>query len=152
MTVLREYEYEDHTADIEIIGYGNTPKRAIEALVLGMVNIIYDNEKVEKKELKEFVIEGKDILEIIYKVAKICLEDVFYKEKLAIRDIRVKNLKRIRIESKKYKWMCRFEVYGEKYDKEKHGFKKEVKAVTLHDINITKIMKTYWTTELVVDV
>jgi SHS2 domain-containing protein len=152
MTVLREYEYEDHTADIKIIGYGNTPKRAIEALVLGMVNIIYDNEKVEKKELKEFVIEGKDILEIIYKVAKICLEDVFYKEKLAIRDIRVKNLKRIRIESKKYKWMCRFEVYGEKYDKEKHGFKKEVKAVTLHDINITKIMKTYWTTELVVDV
>ncbi|BFI73705.1 protein archease [Nanoarchaeota archaeon] len=152
MTVLREYEYEDHTADIKITGYGNTPKRAIEALVLGMVNIIYDSEKVEKKESKEYTIEGKDILEIIYKVAKTVLEDVFYKNKLAIRDIRVKNLKRVRIESKKYKWMCRFEVYGEKYDKEKHGFKKEVKAVTLHDINITKIMKTYWTTEIVVDV
>ena len=39
MTVLREYEYEDHTADIKIVGYGNTPKRAIEALILGMFNI-----------------------------------------------------------------------------------------------------------------
>jgi SHS2 domain-containing protein len=152
MTVLREYEYEDHTADIKIVGYGNTPKRAIEALILGMFNIIYDNEKVEKKESKQFIIEGKNILEIIYNVAKICLEEVFYKDKFAVRDIRVKNLKKVRIESKKYKWVCRFEVYGEKYDKEKHGFKKEVKAVTLHDINITKIMKTYWSAEIVVDV
>lgn len=113
MTVLREYEYEDHTADIKIVGYGNTPKRAIEALILGMFNIIYDNEKVEKKESKQFVIEGKNILEIIYNVARICLEEVFYKDKFAIRDIRVKNLKKVRVESKKYKWVCRFEVYGE---------------------------------------
>ncbi|BBL45491.1 protein archease [Nanobdella aerobiophila] len=152
MTVLREYEYEDHTADIKVIGYGNTPKRAIEALVLGISNLIYNSEKVEKKESFDYDLEGKDILDIIYKVAKTVLEDSFFNKNLAIRDIRVKNLKRVRLESRKYKWYCRFSVYGEKYDKDKHEFRKEVKAVTLHDINITKIKKTYWTVELVVDV
>ncbi|MGC9080011.1 MAG: archease [Nanopusillaceae archaeon] len=152
MTVFREFEYEDHTADIKITGYGNTPKRAIEALVLGMFNIIYDIEKVEKREAIEMNVEGQDILDTIYKVAKTCLEDIFYTKKFAVKDIRVKNLKRVRLEGKKFKWYCRFEVSGEPYNKEKHGFKKEVKAVTLHDINLEKIKKTYWLAELIVDV
>lgn len=152
MTVLKEFEYEDHTADIRVIGYGNTPKRAIEALVLGMLNIIYDIEKVEKNETKEISVRGRDILEIINKIATKVL-DIFYIDKFAIGDIRVKNLRKIKKRPKNEQmWEAIIVLYGEEYDINKHGFKKEVKAATYHDLDIKKIKKSYWISQLVVDV
>lgn len=152
MTVLKEFEYEDHTADIKVIGYGNTPKRSIEALMLGILNIIYDIDKVDKKETKEIHIKGKDILEVINKLATKIL-DVFYIEKFAIGDIRVKHLRKIKRRPKKdFYWDVIAILYGEPYDINKHNFKKEVKAATYHEIDIKKIKKSYWISQIIVDV
>lgn len=152
MTILKEFDYEEHTADIIVNGYGNTPKRAIEAVTLGILNLIYDIDKVEKKEMKEIEIKCNDILEVIHDVAEKCLEE-FYVNNFAIRDLDVINMRKLKNPEnrKKYYWYVRFRIYGEKYEKEKHNFKKEVKAVTMHDIDIQRLKKAYWTTSVVVD-
>jgi len=150
MVALRDFEYEEHTADIKIIGYGNTPKRAIEALMLGMLNIIYNIDKVKIEEQKEINFSADDILDVIFNLGTKVL-DVFYVDKFAIGDVRVKNLRKIRKEKKVF-WSVRVGLFGEKYDKEKHGFKKEVKAVTYHELDIKRIRKAYWIASMVVDV
>ncbi len=152
MTALRDWSYEEHTADVKIVGYGNTPKRAIESVILGIMNIIYDTEKVDKVIEKEYEIQGDDILEVIYKILQKSLE-IFYVENFAVRDVRVKNLRRIKDrEKKKVYWIAKFKLFGESYNKGKHGFKKEVKAVTMHDLTLERIKKSYWVVEAVVDV
>lgn len=148
--MLREFEYEDHTADVKIVAYGNTPKRAIEALILGMLNVIYDIDKVEKKDQKEIELEANDILEVIFELGTKIL-DMFYVDKFAIGDIRVKNLRRVK-KGKEKVWYVRIGIFGEKYDMNKHGFKKEVKAVTYHNLDIKRIRKAYWVATMVVDV
>jgi len=152
MTILREFEYEDHTSDMKIIGHGNTPKRAIEAVILGIANIIYDIEKVEKREQIEVSFKANDILDALYKSAKQFL-DLFYVKKFAIRDVRVKHLRKIKVrENKTFFWDIDITFFGEQYNPEKHGRKKEVKAVTYHDLNLTKITKSHWIGEVIVDV
>ena len=148
--MLREFEYEDHTADVKIVAYGNTPKRNIEALMLGMLNVIYDIDKVEKKEQKELEIEASDIIEVIFELGTKIL-DMFYVDKFAIGDIRVKNLRRVK-KGKDKVWYVRVGLFGEKYDMNKHGFKKEVKAVTYHNLDIKRVRKAYWIATMVVDV
>ncbi|HIP90197.1 MAG TPA: archease [Candidatus Nanopusillus sp.] len=150
MVMLREFEYEDHTADVKIVAYGNTPKRTIEALMLGMLNLIYDIDKVEKKEQKEIELEANDIIEVIFELGTRIL-DIFYVDKFAIGDIRIKNLRRVKKEKEKV-WYVRTNLFGEKYDTNKHGFKKEVKAITYHNLDIKRIRKAYWIATMVVDV
>ncbi|MEM4772961.1 MAG: archease [Nanoarchaeales archaeon] len=137
MTILKEFEYEDHMSDIKIVGHGNTPKRAIEAVILGTANLIYDTEKVDKKETIEITFKTNDILEAIYNSVKEFL-NLFYFQKFAIRDVRVKHLRKIKIR--------------EKYDINKHGYKKEIKSATYYDLSIKKITKSHWLVEVVVDV
>ncbi|RDD52273.1 archease [Nanoarchaeota archaeon NZ13-N] len=152
MTILREFEYEDHTADIKVIGHGNTPKRAIESVILGIANVIYDIDKVEKKQEININLKANDILEILYKSAKSFL-DLFYTKKIVIRDVRVKHLRKIKVREKKtFFWDVDITFFGEEYNPEKHGRKKEVKAVTYHDLNLTKITKSHWIGEVVIDV
>jgi SHS2 domain-containing protein len=152
MTILKEFEYEDHTADIKIIGHGNTPKRAIEAAVLGVANLMYDLEKVEKKQTIEVKFNVNDILDVLYYSVKKFL-DIFYIDKIAIRDLRVKHLRKIKVkENKSFYWSVDISFFGEKYNKEKHGFKKEVKAVTYHEIDLKRITKAHWIAEIIVDV
>lgn len=152
MTILKEFEYEDHTSDVIVNGYGNTPKRAIEALTLGILNLVYDIEKVEKKEQKDIEIKCNDVLQIIHDVAEKSLEE-FYVNNFAIADIEIINLRKIKLPEnrKKYYWYVRFRIIGEEYNKEKHGFKKEVKAVTMHDISLEKLKKAYWISSVTVD-
>lgn len=150
MTILRDFEYEDHTADIKVVGYGNTMKRAIEALMLGILNIMYDVEKVDPKETISFTIKANDILDIVFKIGSEVLNK-FYVGKYAIRDIRVKNLRKEK-ENKEVIWIANVVLHGEKYDVNKHGFKKEVKAVTYHDLDIKRIRKSLWISSMVVDI
>lgn len=152
MTILKEYEYETHTADLIVNGYGNTPKRAIEALVNGIMDYIYDREKVEKKETKIIELNANDIYEVIYKVAERALEE-FYANKFAINDIEIMNLRRVKDRERKLEyWYVRFKLLGENYNMRKHGFKREIKAVTMHDIEIIKIKKAYWMVKVTVDI
>ncbi|MEM0379532.1 MAG: archease [Nanopusillaceae archaeon] len=152
MTILKEFEYEDHMSDIKIVGHGNTPKRAIEAVILGTANLIYDTEKVDKKETIEITFKTNDILEAIYNSVKEFL-NLFYFQKFAIRDVRVKHLRKIKIRDKKiYFWETNITFFGEKYDINKHGYKKEIKSATYYDLSIKKITKSHWLVEVVVDV
>ena len=150
MVVLREFEYEDHPSDIKVVAYGNTPKRVIEALMLGILNIIYDINKVENKAQKEINFEAEDIIEVIFKLGNTLL-DIFYIDKFAIGDIRVKNLRRIKKNNEKI-WSVCVKIFGEDYDIKKHEFKKEVKAVTYNELSIKRVRKAYWIATAVVDV
>lgn len=152
MTILKEFEYEDHMSDIKIVGHGNTPKRAIEAVILGVANLIYDIEKVNKREIIEITFKSSDILEAVYNSVKEFL-NIFYFQKLAIRDVRVKHLRKIKIREKKIIfWETSISFFGEKYDINKHGYKKEIKSVTYYDLSLKKITKSHWIAEVVVDV
>ncbi len=148
--ILREFDYEGHTSDVKVVAYGNTPKRVLEALMLGILNLIYDVDKVEPKEQREIEFYAEDILPVIFELGTRIL-DAFYIDKFAIGDLRVKSLRRTRKNDKKL-WYVRVGLFGEQYDPKKHGAKKEVKAITYHEMDFRKIRKSYWFASCVVDV
>lgn len=146
----REFKYLEHTADVKIVGYGNTIKKVFEALALGTMNIMYDIAKVDLKEERELELKSEDIISTLY---DFLLENLnlFYIDMFAIGDIKVKNLKRIKVEKNKF-WYIRWKVFGEKYDPNKHDRKKEVKAITYNEMSIRKVKKGLWEGKCVVDV
>ncbi len=151
---LRYWEYKEHTADVKVVGYGNTIKRAFEALALGIMNIMYDVSKVEPKEEKEFELESEDIISTLYDFLTQIL-DTFYIDNFAVGDVKIKNLRRKekKVNDKKIRvWYCRFKVKGEKYNPEKHGRGKEVKAITYNEMNVEKVKEGLWKAECVVDI
>ena len=151
---IRDYcfEYLEHTADVKIRGYGRNLKRAFYSGAAGMLNLIYDLDKVENKE-KRYEIEAKGdyAVDVLYEWLEKLLE-AFYVEKIAFGYFKIKNLRRVKDEEGNKYWYLRGYAEGELYSLKKHGFKKEVKAVTMHDMKIGKLGRAKYYVEFIVDV
>ena len=151
---IRDYcfEYLEHTADVKIRGYGRNLKKAFYSGAAGMLNHIYDLDKVESKE-KRYEIEAKGdyAVDVLYEWLEKLLE-ALYVEKIAFGYFKIKNLRRVKDEEGNKYWYLRGYAEGESYSLKKHGFKKEVKAVTMHDMKIGKLGRAKYYVEFIVDV
>ena len=126
------YKIVEHTADIGIEAYGKTLEEAFENAAKGMFSIITNNGKIERKIERKIEIsrDGDDEMLLVDWLSElIYLHDV---EKLVFGDFKVKiNDKLVAT------------AYGEKYDREKHGYGIEIKAVTYHMLEIKRNKKGF---------
>ena len=124
------YKIIEHTADVGIEAHGATLEEAFEEAAKGMFAIITDGSKIESKvERKvEIPFEGDE---------EILLVD-WLNELLYIYDVEglVFGKFNVKINDKLIGY-----AYGEKYDRQKHGYGVEIKAVTYHMLEIKRNKK-----------
>lgn len=134
---MKSFEIFEHTADVGIIAYGTTLEKAFENVAEGMFSLISPNKKIENKAKKMIEISrvGDDEQLVVD----------FLSELLYIHDTEKYVFGAFNV---KINDVVKVEAWGEKYNREKHGYGVEIKAVTYHLLEIKKNAKGYRITVL----
>ena len=130
---MESYNTFEHTADIGIEAYGSTLEEAFENAAKGMFSIITDGSAiapVEKRDIELPVDSDKEQLLVDWLSELLYINDV---DGMVFGDFKVK------IDGKLVG-----EAWGEKYDREKHGYGAEIKAVTYHMLQIKRNKKGFY--------
>ncbi len=130
---MESYNTFEHTADIGIEAYGSTLEEAFENAAKGMFSIITDGSDiapVEKRDIELPVDSDKEQLLVDWLSELLYINDV---DGMVFGDFKVK------IDGKLVG-----EAWGEKYDREKHGYGAEIKAVTYHMLQIKRNKKGFY--------
>jgi len=137
---MKNFEFLDiATADMAFAAYGKTKEKMFENAAKALMSVMFKG-KIEIKEIKEINIEGND---------DFCLLQKFLSELLFLYETEhlIFSKFKVRINGNKLNAECS----GEKYDKKKHEFIIDVKAITYHKMEIKK-EKNLWKCVVVVDV
>ena len=125
----------DHATDAIIEVRAKDLNEAFTVSANAIINITLDQDKVQEKEQKEIVAQGKDLRYLLFS----WLEEVTFvliTEGFAI--------KRVELEiSENGGYTIHAKAYGESLDFEKHNFKVEIKAPTFYDMEIKKNDEIY---------
>jgi len=122
------YKTLEHATDAIIEVTADNLEDAFKTAGVSVIETILDISKVEEKEKKKIIVEGKDLKYLLYN----WLEEIII---LTITEGFAG--KRIQVEmSEDDKWRITAEIFGENIDLKKHGFKVEIKSPTFHDMRI----------------
>ena len=122
------YKTLEHATDAIIEVTADNLKEAFKIAGISVIETILDISKVEEKENKKIVVEGKDLRYLLYN----WLEEIII---LTITEGFAG--KRLQIEmSEDEKWKITAKIFGENIDLKKHEFKVEIKSPTFHDMRI----------------
>ena len=129
---LGGFRFLEHTSDAYIEAWGPTLEAAFANAAAGLYEIMFNLESVEPTTQGKVHVEGHDEQELLYNwlealLLKFDIDKLVY-SRFDIDHI-VKKPKSMDLNAK---------VKGEKYDREKHGAKVEVKGVTYHRMEILK--------------
>jgi SHS2 domain-containing protein len=128
---LRGYRFLPHTADIKVEAWGETLEEAYEASGIAFYNIILDVDNVEKRIEHPITADGFDPESLLFNY----IEELIVKfelERLVFRDFK------LYIERGEDSYRLHGTGYGERYNREKHGYKVQVKAITYHEMEINE--------------
>ena len=126
---MKKYRFLDHTADIKVEAWGKKLEDVFKNAGIAFYDIILDIQSVETKVSRRIRIEGFDLESLLFNwIDKLIL--LFELESLVFRDFDVN----ISQEPELYRLVAA--GYGERYDREKHGYKVHVKAMTYHEMEI----------------
>jgi len=125
-----DYEYLDHTADIQLHSWGPTINEAFEQNALAMFNYISELKYVDINEADSTIIEveGHDLESLLYSfmnefLMAFCIDKIVCK-KITILHFDKENFK------------IKAKGQGEKFDKKKHPQGTEIKAITYSAMQI----------------
>lgn len=122
-----KFEFFDHTADVGIRAWGKTLEEAFENSALAVFEVMTDTTKVERRERREVTVEGYDLENLLYRWIESLL---FYYD----TELLLFSAFKVTIEG----LSLRGEALGEKFDPERHERRTVVKAMTYHEMEITK--------------
>ncbi len=124
------YKIIEHTADIGIEAYGKNLEEAFENAAKGMFAIITGNSKIDSKIKRKIELEkekDEELLLVDWLSELLYIHDV---EKLVFGEFKVE------MNDKLLGY-----AFGEKYDRKKHKYGMEIKAVTYHMLEIKRNKK-----------
>lgn len=128
---MEPYTTFEHTADIGIEARGETLEEAFANAARGMFSIIVDGSDIVPRVTREIELPAEDDLEqlvVDWLSELLYIHDV---EKLVFGDFQVSiGEERLRATAR-----------GEPYSREKHGYGREIKAVTYHMLSIKRTKK-----------
>lgn len=142
MSLNKKFEFFDHTADVGIKAYGKDLNEAFANAALAVFEVMTDTSKIEPKEKREIEVEGIDLENLLYRWIESLL--VYYDAELLLFGKFDVNVDEANLKLKATAW-------GEKFNPEKHERRTVVKAMTYHEMSITKTDKGYVLT-FVVDI
>jgi SHS2 domain-containing protein len=137
---VKRFEVLDHTADIGLIVYGEDLKRLFENAGEGFFHLITDLTKVRRKIERRIEIGGKGLERLMVD---------WLSELLYLHDVENFLFKGFRIESVG-KGGLKARVKGEPFHEGVHVIKREVKAVTYHQIKVQQ-KEGAWRAQIIFD-
>lgn len=120
----KQYEYRDHTADIQLHSWGQNLQEAFEYVGLCMFGYMTNLERVEVDEEKtqEFTVEGHDMNSLLFNY----LDELLYRfntDEIVVCDLRI-----LDFDEKLFK--VKVHARGEHFSIKKHLQGTEIKAIT----------------------
>jgi protein archease len=135
------YELLEHTADLAVRVRGADLAELLANVGWAMVDLMADASAVAVRESREVAVRGESLEELVVAWAN---EVLFRFETETLLLPAVENLSVIGLEA-------RGVLRGERLDRDRHGWKTELKSATYHDLSVQKLPDG-WRADLVVDV
>ena len=124
------YTFLPHTTDAYIQATGSTLEEALEFAGMALCDTMYDSNSVASKHLEDLQVSGSDEVALLYN----WLETLLLKFEL---ERKVFSKFKVTVDRKSTNGIQALaKLYGEFFDRRRHGAKVEVKAVTLHKIEV----------------
>ncbi len=145
-TTRKQFEYLDHTADIQIHSWGDSFAQAAEQAVVGMFNYISDTSTVEVDTSwnREVCATGHDLQSLLYNFMNDWLFEFCGNEFLPLT-VRVVNCD---LES----FVIKSIGVGERFSRAKHALGTEVKAITYSAMQISQRTCGIYDIYIIVDI
>ena len=123
-----KYEVLDHTADLGLVIYGRDLRELFKNAAFAMFDQIAELERVEERDIFEVIQDAPNVEELL--VA--WLRELLFQ--FSVRDFLFKDFSIEDISQTHIKGTAR----GERIDRTRHELKKEIKAVTYHELKVEK--------------
>jgi len=132
MNDKKRFEFLEHTADVYIAAYGKDLAEAFENAALAMFDVMTEVEKVSS-EVEDYVdVVAEDKYALLYSWLEALLV------KFDIKRMLYSKFKILELNKISNGFRLRAEIWGEKFNPEKHTQKVGVKAVTYHRMEIIR--------------
>ena len=142
-----EYKYLEHSTDALVQAYGSSLEVLFRNCAKGLVNIMFDIDKVEDRQSSTITVSGEDLENLLFDwLEKVLLKILIDHIVLSRFSIEISE-KNANVAEKKY--LLKARVRGEKVSYIKHNYKIEFKAITYHELKIKRIGPNYVATFLV---
>jgi SHS2 domain-containing protein len=134
--ILGDYEYLDHTADIQLHSWGDSFEQAVKLQVLAMfgyttkLSLVEIDEEASKLHASDILAEGHDIHSLVFAFLQEWLT-VFHETGFVVRELTDFRLDR-------QLWQIQCSGRGEVYNPAKHTQGTEVKAITYSNLTINE--------------
>ena len=128
---MKKYEILEHTADVGIRAHGKDLSEAFENAASGMFSIITNIEDVEEIGEYQINIQSRDLEQLLVD----WLSELLFVH--TVKNVLFSKFK-IEIEEKEGIWLLKGSAQGENFNKDKHPYHAEIKAVTHHILKIEK--------------
>jgi len=120
------FEVIDHTADIGIIAHGSDPADLFSSAACGMLSLMIDVGTLHRDISRGIMLEARDLETLLMQWLNELLY-IIYTEKLVLWRFEITIVK-TRLEAR---------CSGQELDLSDHRFRREIKAATYHDLEIT---------------
>jgi len=127
-----KFEFLEHTADILIAAHGQTLEEAFENAALAMFEVITDTTKINPTQKETVEVEAEDEYALLYSWLEALLV------KFEVNGMLYSKFKIASLQDAPDGFKLKAQVWGEKFNAEKHPQKVAVKAVTYHRMEIIK--------------
>ncbi len=128
----KPFEFLEHTADLYIAAYGENLEEAFENAAYAMFDGMTDLEKVQAKLRESVTVEGYDEQALLYNWLEALLV------KFDITGSLYSRFEIAKIEHTSSGFRLKAKIWGEPFNPEKHLSKVGVKAVTYHQMEISR--------------
>ena len=127
-----KFEFLEHTADVLIAAHGQKLEEAFENAALAMFEVMTNTTKIDTVQEETVEVEAEDEYALLYSWLEALLV------KFEIKGMLFSKFKIDRIQDTPDGYKLQANVWGEKFNAEKHPQKVAVKAVTYHRMEIIK--------------
>jgi SHS2 domain-containing protein len=137
------YEYFEHTADVGAVVRGATLPRLFENAARALFDLLCDRRTVRPRRAVRIVVQGSSLEDLLVR----WLSELLYRletEDLVFSSFAVERVDRLRLRA-------RGRARGETIDRARHRLRREIKAVTYHQIRLVR-GRSAWRVRLVFDV
>ncbi len=138
---MKNYRLFDHTADLGMEFFGNSREELFASAGAGIFDVISDINRIKAEETFQINVEGIDLEDLLVN---------WLRELLYLHQVKGMLLSEFHI-SEMNDLHLKGSVRGEPFDEKRHEIKKEVKAATYHNIEVTE-NKGRWTARVIFDV
>jgi len=139
--MIKKYEFINHTADLGIKVWGNSLKELFENAACSMFDIMAELDKVRTRYFLDVEMEEERTDELLAD----WLRNLLYKfngEGYLLKEFNIEEISKKGLKAK---------VGGEKLDLSRHILKREIKAVTYHDLAVKKTSQG-WQAQVIFDI